>query len=147
MQFSTLFFSVFAALISASAAPTAVPAVDIISVAEFKNWLATTDAKLTFIGDPITDENIDRRAPLNTIVTYCDTRVDNVCGGTCTVYSGGATCLDAWGTNCLAATNNVAFCDQGGCGGSCNQLSSCGTPMDNGFCWTPGTNSIVVSPA
>lgn len=81
------------------------------------------------------------------MVTYCSSRTQNVCGGACTVYNGGATCLAAPGTKCLAATNNVGFCDRGGCGGSCNQLSSCGTRLDNGFCFTPGTASIIVSSA
>ncbi|KAJ3826849.1 hypothetical protein F5880DRAFT_1541559 [Lentinula raphanica] len=78
------------------------------------------------------------------MVVYCNTKTVNVCGGSCTVYNGGAKCLNAPGTNCLSATNNVGFCDRGGCGGSCNQFSTCGTRMDDNFCYTPGTNSINV---
>ncbi|KAI0755823.1 hypothetical protein C8Q74DRAFT_1320149 [Fomes fomentarius] len=112
---------------------------------EILHWIATTDAELTFIGNPINP--LTPRAAQNTMVTYCSSRTQNVCGGSCTVYNGGATCLAAPGTKCLAATNNVGFCDRGGCGGSCNQLSTCGTRLDNGFCFTPGTASIIVSSA
>ncbi|KAI5831844.1 hypothetical protein K523DRAFT_345779 [Schizophyllum commune Tattone D] len=114
------------------------------------HWLQTSDAELTFIGEPIPgvnapeDHALDRRAALNTVVTYCNKRVNDVCGGACTVYNGQAKCLYAPGTNCLAATNNVGFCAGGSCGGGCNQLSTCGTRLGNGYCWTPGTNSIVV---
>ncbi|KAJ3728060.1 hypothetical protein DFJ43DRAFT_1085656 [Lentinula guzmanii] len=102
-------------------------------------WISTTDANLTFIGDPITKRNIE-----STMVVYCSVRTVDVCGGACTVYNGGATCLNAPDTNCLSATNNVGFCDHSGCGGSCNQLSTCGVRLDDGFCYTPGTNSINV---
>lgn len=30
------------------------------------------------------------------------------------------------------------------CGGSCNQLSTCGTQLDDGYCYTPDTQSILV---
>ncbi|EEB95557.1 hypothetical protein MPER_05454, partial [Moniliophthora perniciosa FA553] len=50
----------------------------------------TTDANLTFIGEPL-----NKRAALNTMVIYCNRRTQNVCGGTCTVYNGNAKCLDA----------------------------------------------------
>ncbi|KAI0716405.1 hypothetical protein C8Q76DRAFT_724119 [Earliella scabrosa] len=109
------------------------------------HWIATTDAELTFIGEPINP--LVPRSAQATMVTYCSRRTVNVCGGACTVYNGGARCLDAPGTNCLAATNNVGFCDRAGCTGSCNQLSTCGTRMDNGYCYTPGTRSINVSNA
>lgn len=115
----------------------------ILSSDEMAYWIANTDAKLTFIGDSINP--LSSRSAQTTTVTYCSTRIDDVCGGACTVYTGGATCLWAGGTNCLAATNNVGFCDETGCGGSCNQLSSCGTPLGDGYCYTPGTNSIAVS--
>ncbi|KAI4527454.1 hypothetical protein GGG16DRAFT_94501, partial [Schizophyllum commune] len=83
---------------------------------EMLHWLQTSDAELTFIGEPIPgvnapeDHALDRRAALNTVVTYCNKRVNDVCGGACTVYNGQAKCLYAPGTNCLAATNNVGFC-------------------------------------
>ncbi|KAJ7787220.1 hypothetical protein B0H14DRAFT_3095449 [Mycena olivaceomarginata] len=84
-------------------------------------------------------------SPFVTTVTYCATRTANLCSGPCTVYTGGATCLDAPGTACLSATSNVAFCDKSGCKGTpCNVLSSCGTKLDDGFCFTPGTKSISV---
>ncbi|KAJ4470626.1 hypothetical protein C8J55DRAFT_537639 [Lentinula edodes] len=101
--------------------------------------IANTEANLTFIGEPIT-----KRTTEDTMVVYCSVRTQDVCGGACTVYNGGATCLNAPNTNCLSATNNVGFCDRGGCGGSCNQLSTCGVRLDDGFCYTPGTSSINV---
>ncbi|PIL23598.1 hypothetical protein GSI_14911 [Ganoderma sinense ZZ0214-1] len=96
---------------------------------------------------PLAAPNQNDAASENTMVTYCNKRVNNVCGGSCTVYNGGAACLDAPGTNCFVATNNVGFCDRAGCGHSCHQLSTCGTRLDNGFCFTPGTQSILVSSA
>ncbi|EPT02367.1 hypothetical protein FOMPIDRAFT_1029397 [Fomitopsis schrenkii] len=112
------------------------------------NWLKTTDAELTFIGNPIpgvnAPEGLTSREALDTTVTYCNRRIDNVCGGACTVYTGGATCLNAPDTACLAATHNVGFCDRAKCTHSCNQLSTCGTHLDNGYCYTPGTRSILV---
>ncbi|KAJ8088374.1 hypothetical protein PM082_022447 [Marasmius tenuissimus] len=108
---------------------------------EIYDWIKSTDANLTFIGDPI---DLTKRAPLNTMVVFCDTRTQRVCGGTCTVYNGNHRCLDAPGTNCLRATTNVGFCDRRGCTGNCNQFSACGTRLDDGFCSTPGTRSINV---
>ncbi|PIL23595.1 hypothetical protein GSI_14908 [Ganoderma sinense ZZ0214-1] len=121
------------------------PATYLVSHEQMMHWIATTDAELTFIGTPLNP--LAPRSAQDTTVTYCSNRVDNVCGGPCTVYTGGATCLNAPNTNCLAATNNVGFCDRAGCGHSCNQLSTCGTRLDNGFCYTPGTRSILVSTA
>ncbi|KAJ2912386.1 hypothetical protein MD484_g8020, partial [Candolleomyces efflorescens] len=130
---------------TAVASPTPVPA-DVVSNAELDHWLATTDAKLTFITDTDIDTTnpLANRAALDTRVVYCSQRTVNVCGGACTVYQGNARCLDAPNTNCLFATTNVGFCDRAGCGGSCNQFSTCGTRLDGGFCYTPGTRSINV---
>ncbi|KAL1747379.1 hypothetical protein HDZ31DRAFT_80496 [Schizophyllum fasciatum] len=140
------------AVLTSAVVGTPTPDADatLLTESEMVQWLKTTDAELTFIGEPIPGVNapeepdLARRAPLNTIVTYCNTRVNNVCGGACTVYNGLAKCLYAPGTNCLHATHNVGFCSGSGCGGGCNQLSTCGTRLDAGYCWTPGTNSIVV---
>ena len=116
----------------------------LLSDAEFKKWLDTTDAALTFVGKPINTSAPAPRAAQDVMVTYCTSRTQNVCGGQCTVYNGPATCISAPGTACLASSANVGFCDRGGCGGSCNQFASCGTHLDNGFCATPGTASITV---
>ncbi|RPD58869.1 hypothetical protein L226DRAFT_616610 [Lentinus tigrinus ALCF2SS1-7] len=143
-KFTALVFVVTAATISqVMASPTTLAS--LVTVDEFYDWLNTTDAKITFIGKPI-DPNAPP-SPDNVIVTYCSDRTQNVCGGPCTVYNGGAACLYAPDTNCLSATANVGFCDHTDCGGSCNQLASCGTRLDNGFCYTPGTNSIIVPPS
>ncbi|KAI0311193.1 hypothetical protein OF83DRAFT_1069206, partial [Amylostereum chailletii] len=115
----------------------------LVSEDEFRYWLANTDANLTFIGAPI-NALASRDGQSLTTVTYCDSRAANVCGGTCTVHTTGPICLHAPGTRCLAATSNVGFCDHKGCDGSCNQLSTCGTRLDDGFCYTPGTKSIFI---
>ncbi len=88
----------------------------VMTDAEFDYWLATTDAELTFIGDAAKSHlnPLAKREAQDTRVTYCSKRTFNVCGGSCTVYQGGAACLNAPGTNCLAATNNVGFCDRAG---------------------------------
>ena len=108
-------------------------------------WLATTDANLTFIGDSVGMNS--KRAADSIMVIFCPDRTQNVCGGSCSVYNGGAACLNAPNTNCLSATANVGFCDHSGCTGSCNQFSSCGTRLSNNFCFTPGTKSIIVPPS
>ncbi|KAI0351897.1 hypothetical protein OH77DRAFT_1429202 [Trametes cingulata] len=116
----------------------------IVSDAEMAHFLANTDAELTFIGD--LPNPLEKRSAQSTTVTYCTKRIGTICGGTCTVYTGGATCLDAAGTTCLTATKDIGFCDESGCDGNCNALSLCGTSMASGFCFTPNTESILVSP-
>ncbi|KAJ2913808.1 hypothetical protein MD484_g6612, partial [Candolleomyces efflorescens] len=146
MQFTLK--AVFAQLVAVAFFATNVAAspvaASVVTNAELDNWLATTDAKLTYISDVDTTNPLADRAALNTRVVYCNRRTNNVCGGDCTVYDGNARCLNAPDTQCLSATTNVGFCDRAGCGGSCNQYSSCGTRLDNGFCYTPGTRSINV---
>ncbi|KAJ3576818.1 hypothetical protein NP233_g166 [Leucocoprinus birnbaumii] len=147
MQFSLNFSTLLFTLIGVTAAAPQHKANSyVVSDEEMDHWLATTDAKLTYAGSSGPVNPLLPRAAQNTRVVYCSSRVANVCGGACTVYDGGAACLNAPDTQCLSATQNVGFCDRGGCGGSCNQLSTCGTRLDGGFCWTPGTASIVVGP-
>ncbi|PIL23590.1 hypothetical protein GSI_14903 [Ganoderma sinense ZZ0214-1] len=130
MQFSTNF------------SPLALFTLALASVATAMPFDATTDANLTYVGAPI---NPLAQRQSTTMVTYCTKRVGGVCGGSCSVYNGGPTCIDASGTSCLSATNNVGFCDRARCGGSCHDLSTCGTHLDKNFCATPGTQSILVS--
>ncbi|RPD58872.1 hypothetical protein L227DRAFT_612620 [Lentinus tigrinus ALCF2SS1-6] len=106
-KFTTLAFAVVAATVYVAASPA--PVASIVTPNEFLNWLDTTDANITYIGEPI-DRNAPRAAD-SVMVTYCSKRTQGV-----------------------------------GCGGSCNQLSTCGTRLDNGFCYTPGTASINVPP-
>ncbi|TRM62727.1 hypothetical protein BD626DRAFT_498244 [Schizophyllum amplum] len=145
MQFKS-FIALSALLALTIAGP--VPEAHVVTEAEFTHWLKTTDAKLTFIGKPIpginAPEDLVSRAALDTMVSYCDTRTGSVCGGSCTVYNGGPTCLATPGTECMYASNNVGFCDREGCGNSCNEFNSCGTRLDAGYCYTPGTASINV---
>ncbi|KAK0494316.1 hypothetical protein EDD18DRAFT_1333282, partial [Armillaria luteobubalina] len=112
--------------------------------AEFDHWLATTDAKITYHGNATSNPLAPRDASI-TRVTYCSSIIGNACGGACTVYYGGATCLNAPNTVCLAATNNVGFCSSAGCVGSCTLLTSCEYYLDGGFCYTPDTKSIIVT--
>ncbi|KAI0657948.1 hypothetical protein C8Q70DRAFT_250147 [Cubamyces menziesii] len=114
-----------------------------MSVAEMAYWLATTDAKLTFIGEP--PNPLSPRSAPTTYLTYCTKRAGNVCGGVCTIYNGGAQCIYAPNTECMSATQDVGFCDEKGCNGNCSSLSQCGTLLDAGFCYTPGTESIVIA--
>ncbi|KXN93161.1 hypothetical protein AN958_00085, partial [Leucoagaricus sp. SymC.cos] len=117
---------------------------NVMSHEDMTNWLKTTDANLTYVGEPI-GNSLSPRSAQKTTVVFCNERVGNDCGGNCTVFTGGATCLSAPGTNCLAATSNIGFCDNGGCSYGCNQLSDCATPLNNGeFCSTPRTESILV---
>ncbi|KAF4622131.1 hypothetical protein D9613_009094 [Agrocybe pediades] len=152
MIFGTAFFAILAAATASAVHAAAITT--LASEAQMMHFLNTTDAELKFIGKPIDvtsgmaagKNSLARRDGLpNTMVIYCTAHVDQICGGTCTVYNGGPTCINAPGTACLMATNNVGFCDKGACGGSCNQFASCGDRLDNGFCSTPGTSSIVVS--
>ncbi|KAM5545147.1 hypothetical protein V8D89_001258 [Ganoderma adspersum] len=121
------------------------PTTYLVTHEQMMHWIATTDAKLTFVGKLF--NLLVLRSAQDTTVTYCSKCIDSVCVGPCTVYSGGAMCLNAPGMSCLAAMNNVGFCNHSGCRGSCNQLSTCRTHLDNGFCYTPGTVSILVSMA
>ncbi|EJD40297.1 hypothetical protein AURDEDRAFT_34320, partial [Auricularia subglabra TFB-10046 SS5] len=115
---------------------------DILSDSQLLTWLSTTESELTYIGAPVSR----RQAGVGDDVTvvYCSTRTQDVCGGPCTVYNGGATCLSAPGTNCLRGTANIGFCSSANCQPPCNQFSSCGVRLNDGFCWTPGTVSIIV---
>lgn len=104
-----------------------------------KNWLATTNESLTFTGAPLEDIGLN---PLTTTITFCSTVTAGLCSGPCNVFTGAGVCHATPGTNCLSATTNVAFCDHSGCSGSCNTFADCGTKLNDGFCDTPGTNSI-----
>ncbi|KAI0644273.1 hypothetical protein C8Q79DRAFT_138064 [Trametes meyenii] len=117
-----------------------------MSEAQFTHWLSVTDATLTFVGGDFNDSiPLSRRAAQITTVTYCTKRVGNTCGGECTVYKGGAACVDTSKIQCLAANKNVGFCDKKGCDGNCRTLSACGTFLEDGFCYAAETQSIVVS--
>ena len=120
------------------------PAQYLTSHEKMTHGFVNTNAELTVTGKQIDPLSLRSVNALTTTVHYCSTRVGGVCGGPCTVYTGGGTCLNAPDTNCLNATNNVAFCDRAGCSSNCRQLSTCATPMDSGFCFTPDTESILV---
>ncbi|KIK51007.1 hypothetical protein GYMLUDRAFT_50858 [Collybiopsis luxurians FD-317 M1] len=112
--------------------------------AELDHWFATTDANITFIGKPPVPRTLLQRQATQTTVVTCDTRSSTVCSGTCQTLTTSDTCLSVPGTECMMASEDVAFCDKSGCGSSCNSFADCGTKLDGGFCATPGTNSILV---
>ncbi|KAH6910906.1 hypothetical protein BKA70DRAFT_1370781 [Coprinopsis sp. MPI-PUGE-AT-0042] len=131
---------VAAALVLPGAATPVALNEGIVTNEELDHWIATTDAKLTFVGS-----NERSGVGIQAIrVVYCNRRTNNVCGGACTIYDGGNRCLAAPGTQCLSATGNVSFCNRGGCGGACSAFNECITRLENNFCWTPGTASINV---
>ena len=110
-------------------------------------WIATTDAELTFIGTPINP--LAPRSARTTMLSFCSNvnATTNTCVGPCSVYTGGPQCLNATGTSCLAATANVGFCDTVGCVNHCHDLANCGTLLGDQFCYTPGTEAILVCTA
>ncbi|CAK5266354.1 unnamed protein product, partial [Mycena citricolor] len=89
MYFQTLTSFVIAAFtIGAVASPT--PEVSTkMTVAEMKNWVATTDSELTFVGD-INELGVN---PFVTTVTFCSTRTNQLCSGPCTVFTGSSQCI------------------------------------------------------
>ncbi|KAI0657938.1 hypothetical protein C8Q70DRAFT_249546 [Cubamyces menziesii] len=149
MQFTTVFFAL-AALATVAVASPAIVERDtkvmsgIISHDAMAHWIANTDAELTFIGERFNP--LDKRAALATTVTYCTKRAGTICGGTCSVYTGGATCLATPGTVCMTSTRDIGYCDTAGCNGNCGDLAQCGETLENGFCFVPGTESVLVSP-
>ncbi|KAI0372670.1 hypothetical protein BV20DRAFT_1042454 [Pilatotrama ljubarskyi] len=146
MQFLAAFVTLaaFTAVVVASPVAKDATSASIVSDAEMAHWIATTDAELTFVGE--LPNPLAKRSAQTTTVTFCTKSVGPICGGTCTVYTGGATCLDTLGTACISATKDVGFCDESECNGDCSALSQCGTTMASGFCATPNTKSILVSP-
>ena len=108
-------------------------------------WLANHEGEITYVGLK-NHTDIVKRAAQATTVTYCQRRSGNLCSGPCTVSTGNGVCINAPGTQCLAATTDVAFCDYDNCRSSdgCHNLSQCGTRLNDGYCYTPGTNSISI---
>src|ERR1700734_1769636 len=87
------------------------PQVNLVGIEQYKRWLEDreADSEITYLGKRLDLSDLSKRNPLDTSVTYCTDRIDNLCGGSCTSYNGGPTCLAAPGTSCLFATNNVGF--------------------------------------
>ncbi|KAI0644258.1 hypothetical protein C8Q79DRAFT_928042 [Trametes meyenii] len=103
MQFSTLLFSIVALATAVRASPTpAIAANNVSTIIESdksgphpvltspnSRALARTDAELTFISGRPNLTPLAKRSAQSTTVTYCNKRVGSICGGTCTVYTGG----------------------------------------------------------
>ncbi|KAF6741659.1 hypothetical protein DFP72DRAFT_762048, partial [Ephemerocybe angulata] len=68
----------------------------------------------------------------------------NTCAGPCTVFNGvGNVCISAPDTTCLQASSNIAFCSTPNCVAPCTQLVNCIQNLNDGFCFTPETRSII----
>lgn len=112
---------------------------------QLDHWLANTDATLTFIGEGSNvPSTLQKRGERNTRLVYCTLMTGSVCGGTCSVYNGNAACINTPGTSCIQASGPVAFCSKQNCGDPCTQLANCLAWMNDGFCGTPDTGSIIV---
>ncbi|KAF9554392.1 hypothetical protein CPC08DRAFT_766741 [Agrocybe pediades] len=144
MIFGTAFFAIVAAATAATAAADV--ATKIVSKEEIMKFITTTNAELTFTGKPINFKAAKPDAALDsTVVVYCSSIVENSeCGGRCSVYNGDSTCLSTPDTQCVYASANVALCNGGRCSGSCIDTASCRTFTNNGFCYSPGTESIQI---
>lgn len=113
------------------------------TAAVLDDWMASTDATLTFRGSG----QGSSVGPFEARVIWCTTRSAGVCGGACTVYTGrGDQCFATPNTSCVAATTDITFCASTSCTSPCNVYRSCGTRMDFGFCWTPYTGSVQLQP-
>jgi len=145
-SFTTLLIFAYAAIASSGSLIKARDDTVASKLAAMRDFIATIDpSEVTYLGNSkIAFEGLQALEPDTVTVVYCSTVSSNLCGGPCTVYTGGPTCIAAPGTKCLSSTENVAFCDRGGCGGSCNNYASCGTHLQGAFCDTPGTASILV---
>ncbi|KAH6893644.1 hypothetical protein BKA70DRAFT_1323673 [Coprinopsis sp. MPI-PUGE-AT-0042] len=125
------------ALISASFTSAQTPYGTTVAVLD--DWMANTDATLTFRGSG-RGSSVN---PFEARVIWCTSRNGGVCGGECTVYTGrGDQCFAAPNTSCVAATTDITFCASTACTSPCNVYRSCGTRMDSGFCFTPWTGSV-----
>src|ERR1700735_252035 len=69
--------------------------VNLITPEQFKDWLQNTDANITYIGKRVDLDDLTKRDALDTMVTYCTDRIDTICGGSCSVFNGGSTCINA----------------------------------------------------
>ncbi|KAI0655647.1 hypothetical protein C8Q70DRAFT_407722 [Cubamyces menziesii] len=116
--------------------------------------------ELTIIGHwPPTYDNLNPLSPdspADMTVVYCENAVGAECNTPCTLYNGpGDVCLPAAGTSCLLATVDVTFCGTRDCSGVttpgfCNTLEQyCPSHTMQGgyYCFTPGTQSIIVPAA
>ena len=118
------------------------------SIQEIRDWVAQTDADITYSGKPIDFGDLSKYNALDTTVVFCNRVTGTLCGGVCGVYSGGPVCLHTPGTACLAATSNVVFCSGTNCTGTCNHFADCATvatALPNDYCSTPGVQSILVT--
>ncbi|KAH9476456.1 hypothetical protein JR316_0010368 [Psilocybe cubensis] len=144
MHFNYIIAFTFAAIsnVIAGAVPAPPNNGGIMSLEEMKSWVsALPPDEVTLIGDPFSALSL--RSASAVTVTFCSTRSGTTCTGPChTETIAGGTCVEAPNTNCIGATGQVTFCDRAGCGGTCNEINSCGTRLENNFCFTPGTKSI-----
>ncbi len=133
----------------------------IVSLVEMKAWVDAQDpSSITLLGDPFaallrSPLRVAPRAearlqslPNEVTVTFYSTLTNvSTCLAPCTtITTGGAACINAPNTSCLFATSDLAFYGGVACEGICNGLATCGVRLEGGFCATPGTQSISVTP-
>ncbi|CAA7261334.1 unnamed protein product [Cyclocybe aegerita] len=117
------------------------PATFITSNTEFDHWLATTEANITWVGGKAPNPLAPRSAS-DTTVAYCNELVDGRCQGYCNVFTGSGVCINTpFAITCIYASNNVFWCDNLECTGSCAFTANCHR-IPGGFCYTPNANSI-----
>ncbi|TFK71107.1 hypothetical protein BDN72DRAFT_895953 [Pluteus cervinus] len=122
----------------------------VISFDQILTWITTTDANLTFIDDPpFAIKPFPKRQEEEValaVVILCTEQVNDGCSGDCTIHTAGGGfsggCASVPGTNCILATTDLQFCTGTACTGTCNSLADCGDILSDGFCATPGTNTI-----
>ncbi|KAF5329660.1 hypothetical protein D9619_009195 [Psilocybe cf. subviscida] len=139
ISFLSVAITAWSLCVSVSARPTNT-ANGVVSLAQMEAWVnAQEPGSVKVIGDPF--GKLAPRAAGDVTVATCTAKSGTTCSG-CTVQTGSNQCLDVPGTKCIFSTDQVSFCDRSGCGGSCNEINSCGTRLDGGACDTPGTNSV-----
>ena len=111
--------------------------------------------ELTIIGQwPPNDNPLSPDSTTDITVVYCETADGQQCNTPCMLYNGNApVCLPAPKTTCLLATVAVTFCSTSDCSGVVPPYCTAYNPycsshvMQDGYCYTPDTNSIDVPAA
>ncbi|KAJ3526217.1 hypothetical protein NMY22_g7362 [Coprinellus aureogranulatus] len=141
----TVFTAIISTLLVTLGAVSSSAATGIMTDEQLDHWLANTDAELKFIGEKsYVPGTLRKRGEKSTRLVTCTTANGSNCGGSCSVYNGNAACLNVAGTVCIQASGPVAFCSKANCADPCTQLANCLAWMNDGFCGTPDTNSIIV---
>ncbi|TFK71105.1 hypothetical protein BDN72DRAFT_958365 [Pluteus cervinus] len=87
----------------------------IVTTTQILEWIATTNANLTYINTPSEVEPFSKRQdqqPPAVMVVACSAHVDSTCGEDCVVMAGSEapTCLNTLGVNCILTTTDIQSC-------------------------------------